>query len=250
MIDKYPEILDTYSINNINKLAEIQSKLLDQAYSCLKAGGQLLYSTCTYSFEEDEFQIESFLNKYDDMSIVKLDIDNNNSKLEATIKLSPINKTEGQFICLMEKKKNDEINELKYLKEVKNNIVERFIEDNLDIRDYYLYNIKDKYYMSKYKLIDVGNNIIRLAIYLGDLNNKIFIPNHNLYRANSLRNNFKYQYDLNNQELKKYLNGEELIIEGEDNYYLITYKSLSLGYGKLSKNRLKNKYPKGLRRML
>ena len=60
MIRKYPEILETYSLKNIENLAQIQSDLLEQAYRILKQGGQLIYSTCTYAFEEDEDQIISF----------------------------------------------------------------------------------------------------------------------------------------------------------------------------------------------
>ena len=38
----------------------------------------------------------------------------------------------------------------------------------------------------------MGNNIIKYGILLGEKSNNIFKPNNHLYRANSLRNDFKY----------------------------------------------------------
>ena len=64
MIRKYPEILDTYSITNINDLASIQKGLLESAYKLLNEGGQLIYSTCTYAYEEDEWQVDDFLKRH------------------------------------------------------------------------------------------------------------------------------------------------------------------------------------------
>ena len=72
--------------------------------------------------------------------------------------------------------------------------------------------------------------------------------NFSLYRYNSLIDKFKYTYDLNDEEYEKYITGNEIKIDKENNYYLVTYKGYSLGYGKCSNGQLKNKYPKGLRR--
>ena len=246
MIRKYPEILDEYSVNNINNLAQIQKGLLEDAYRILKGNGQLVYSTCTYAFEEDENQITDFLNCHPDMHMIDLK-NEYSSTLKGTIKLSPLYNTEGQFICMMVKD-GGESNNLKYLKTVKEKIIDDFIKDNLDIDEYYLYKHNDYYYLSTMPLYDLGNNVLKYGIQIGQIVNKRFEPSHNLYRANSLR--YKYVYDLNDEEYDKYVSGNELVIDREDNYYLLTYHGYSLGFGKLSKKHLKNKYPKGLRRML
>ena len=136
MIRKYPEILDTYSLDNINKLANIQSKLLDNAYDILKGNGILVYSTCTYALEEDEYQINNFLNKYSDMHLIN-----------KTIKLSPLNNTEGQFIALMIKDDNNIISKNHYLKPIKDKMVDEFILDNLNIKEYYLYINNDNIFI-------------------------------------------------------------------------------------------------------
>ncbi len=249
MIRKYPEILDTYSLENIHKLANIQEKLLDNAYDILKGDGILIYSTCTYAFEEDENQINNFLNKYPDMHIISIDM-NSNSKIKGTLKLSPLDNLEGQFICMMYKDSNSITSTFKELKTVKDNIVDTFIKDNLNINNYYLYKNNDNYYLSLHPLIDLKSNVLRYGIYIGSIKNKRFEPSHCLYRANSLREHFIYTYDLNDEEYLKYISGNEFKTNLDSNYYLLTYHNYSIGYGKCSNKTMKNKYPKGLRRML
>ncbi len=248
MIRKYPEILDTYSVSNIENLANIQKGLLEDAYKLLNEGGTLIYSTCTFAFEEDENQVKDFLNSHEDMELIKLDFNNTSSKLEGTIKLSFLNNTEGQYMAIMKKKGNLVSKKYKQKKTTKNRIVDKFIKDNLDIKEYYLYNNENNYYLSKIPLIDIEYGLLRYGIFLGELKKDRFEPSHNLYRSNNLT--FRYQYDLSDEEYLKFIKGNELTIEKEDNYFQVTYKGLSLGYGKCAKGKLKNKYPKGLRRVI
>ena len=249
MIRKYPEILDDYSLNNIVNLAQIQRDLLENAYDMVKEGGTLIYSTCTYAFEEDELQIKSFLEKHDDMKLIPVEL-KSSSTLSGTVKLSPLNNTEGQFFAIMRKTGSDQYTNTKYLKTAKEKIVEDFIKQNFDFDNYYLYKYKDHFYLSLIPLPDLGNNVIKYGIYLGDIFNKRFEPNHNLYRANSLIGHYRYTYELNDELYDMFISGNEIKADLSNNYYLITYKGLSLGFGKCSNNTIKNKYPKGLRRMI
>lgn len=251
MIRKYPIILEEYSNANIDYLAKTQKELLEDAYSLLKPSGQLLYSTCTYSFKEDEDQIIEFLNNHKDMKLIPIkDIENNVSTLKGTLKLSPLTNTEGQFICLLRKDNIGNINSPKYKKSIKNKTVEKFIKDNLNINDYYLYSKDNHYYLSFIPLLDIDNNVLSNGIYLGELKKDRFEPSHSLYRSNLLKDKYKYVYDINDKEYDKYISGNELKANIDDGYYLITYKGLSLGFTKASKGVLKNKYPKGLRRVV
>ncbi len=237
MIRKYPEILDTYSIANINELACVQKDLLESAYKLLNDGGQLIYSTCTFAKEEDEWQVESFLNRHDDMSLIK-----------PCKKMSFLDNTEGQFMALMKKEGTLVSKKFKYKKTVTNKIVESFIKENINIDKYYLYNNDNNYYMSLMPLPSIDSGILRCCIYLGELKKDRFEPSHSLYRINRL--NFKYKYDLNDEEYTKFIKGEELYVSLDNHYYQVTYMSYPLGFGKCSNGQLKNKYPKGLRRMI
>ena len=249
MIRKYPEILDTYSIANIESLAKTQSQLLEEAYQMLKQGGQLVYSTCTFAFEEDEDQIASFLEKHNDMKLIPIEMDSV-SKLKGTVKLSFLDHTEGQFFALLKKDGEGSLSHLKEMKTVKDKIVEDFIQDNLLLDHYYLYKNNEHYYLSLKLLPDIKGNVLRYGIYLGDLIKKRFEPSHHLYRANSLKGKYRYTYDLDEQQYDDFVSGKEIKASLDDHYYQLTYKGIALGYGKCVKGTIKNKYPKGLRRMI
>ena len=249
MIRKYPEIMDNYNTENINSLAKLQEELLDNAYKLCKKDGYILYSTCTYALEEDENQVSNFISKYD-VELIPLKFKYNYSKLDGTIKLCPLNGTEGQFIALLKKKGDTDKAKIKYLVHAKNKTVDDFIKENLTIDKYSLYSNGDNYYLSLNDLPDLGKGTIRNGIYLGELKKGRFEPAHNFYRANSLIGKYINTIELNKDEYFKYINGSELPCLKPNDYYLITYMNYQLGYGKIADNRLKNKYPKGLRTML
>ena len=249
MARKTDEIYDAYSENEIRKLAEIQSNLLDEAYDMLNGNSYLVYSTCAFSFEEDELQVKSFLNRHKDMSLVDINAKDNQSTLPGTIKLSFVNNTEGQFIAIL--KKSGIKNKIGFssYKTVKNDIVDRFIKDNLNVNNYYLYRNDNSFYMSFEPFINLGVNFIRQGIYLGDLVKDRFEPNHFMYRSNALINSYKYVYLLNDKQYEEFVKGSEIKVDGLANaYYSLFYKCYPVGFGKYSNGVIKNKYPKGLRR--
>ena len=249
MIRKYPQILDTWSLNNIESLAALQSELLEQAYMMLKNGGTLIYSTCTFAFEEDEDQVSSFLQRHEDMSLINIDLPSS-SRLNRTVKLSFLDHTEGQFFALMRKKGSLEHNSLKPLKTIKDKTAETFIKENLLLDSYYLYKNNERFYLSLQPLPDMKNNVLKYGICLGEVIKNRFEPAHDLYRANSLKGKYRYTYDLNDREYLDFISGKEIKKDLEDHYYQLTYRGISVGFGKCAKGTIKNKYPKGLRRMI
>lgn len=53
----------------VEGLASLQEELLDAARECLEPGGLLVYSTCTLEPEENEEQVQAFLNRHDDFEM-------------------------------------------------------------------------------------------------------------------------------------------------------------------------------------
>ena len=249
MIRKYPQILDTWSMNNIESLAALQSELLEQAYMMLKNGGTLIYSTCTFAFEEDEDQVSSFLQRHEDMSLINIDLPSS-SRLNGTVKLSFLDHTEGQFFALMRKKGSVTQSGLKPLKTIKDKTAATFIKENLLLDSYYLYKNNERFYLSLHPLPDMKNNVMKYGICLGEVIKNRFEPAHDLYRANSLKGKYRYTYDLNDREYLDFISGKEIKKDLEDHYYQLTYRGIPIGFGKCAKGTIKNKYPKGLRRMI
>lgn len=57
---KDPDAIGEWSIEAVTLCAQRQQRILHDAWPALKAGGILLYATCSYSFEEDEAVLEAF----------------------------------------------------------------------------------------------------------------------------------------------------------------------------------------------
>lgn len=64
IIQKKTEINKWWSIERVNSLVEIQNKLLVSAIKMLKVEGEMVYSTCSLTPEENELIINRILEKY------------------------------------------------------------------------------------------------------------------------------------------------------------------------------------------
>lgn len=69
MFRKEEEALRLWSPERVADFAAQQKKILAEAYTMLKPGGMLLYSTCTFAPEENEQQIADFLQMHPDMKL-------------------------------------------------------------------------------------------------------------------------------------------------------------------------------------
>ncbi len=64
IIQKKGEVSNWWSLERAEKLGDMQLRLLIAALKMLKTGGEIVYSTCTLTPEENEFIIDKFLEKY------------------------------------------------------------------------------------------------------------------------------------------------------------------------------------------
>jgi NOL1/NOP2/sun family putative RNA methylase len=64
IIQKKEEVSDWWSIERSGKLGDLQLRLLIAAIKMAKTGGQIVYSTCTLTIEENELIINKVLDKY------------------------------------------------------------------------------------------------------------------------------------------------------------------------------------------
>ena len=92
MFRKSEEARLQWNENLVSSLAKSQKKLVDDAYKMLRTGGILVYSTCTFSKEEDEEVVDYLINKYNELKLLKME------------KNYPFNSIgEGQFFAIMSK---------------------------------------------------------------------------------------------------------------------------------------------------
>ena len=77
VIRKKPEILYSKNRENIGELAKLQLEILNSAADILKDGGELIYSTCTITDEENTNNIKKFLEERKEFKVEKLYIPEN-----------------------------------------------------------------------------------------------------------------------------------------------------------------------------
>ncbi len=70
VLRRKPDIKLTKSVSDNKELVTVQRKILDCSISYVKKGGKLMYSTCTVSKEENEDNVQYFLRKFPDFSLL------------------------------------------------------------------------------------------------------------------------------------------------------------------------------------
>lgn len=73
MFRKLPEAIEQWSMENVAICAARQKEILDNAAVMLKPGGVIVYSTCTFSKEENEDVIECFLERHPDFTLEEME---------------------------------------------------------------------------------------------------------------------------------------------------------------------------------
>lgn len=99
MFRKSIEARQQWSESLVKSCAKTQRELIEYAYSMLKPGGILIYSTCTFSKDEDEEVLDSLVNNHVGAKIIKSE------------KSYPFNSIgEGQFYAIIKKEDGETFN--------------------------------------------------------------------------------------------------------------------------------------------
>ena len=77
VLRKKPEKIYDLTANDIKNLKKLQKRIFESAYKSLKNGGEIVYSTCTFSKNENTNNIQYFLEKYEDLEIMQVEIPEN-----------------------------------------------------------------------------------------------------------------------------------------------------------------------------
>lgn len=258
MFRRGEEVVKEWNVNLPKMCAERQLEILDNADKVLKQGGILIYSTCTYSLEENEGVVKEFCNNY---CYEILNIEAPFSRgigLEQAVRLYPhVVKGEGQFVAVLRKTKENDlsakqslklkdcINALNFMKKHAkiNKITEKYKNFEKSIKKYG----NCSYYVPEQSLIKKDVNYVSIGVKLGEDVNGRFEPNHYLFSAFGGEMNLKLNLRLTDNRVAKYLKGETLDVDFDDGYGAVLVENCALGGFKISKEKFKNHYPKGLR---
>ncbi|WP_374722584.1 RsmF rRNA methyltransferase first C-terminal domain-containing protein [Peribacillus tepidiphilus] len=267
MFRKDPQACAEWSLENVAMCAIRQIDILKHAATMLRPGGRLVYSTCTFSPEENEGVISQFLKLDSRFEIEDVQvyegfgkgraewISERAANIDRTIRIWPHQvKGEGHYIAVLRKTEGEETTKRKYAETVKD---QKLLKDYFQFAKETLQEIPkgeyvlfgDQLYMIPKEMLSLKNlKVLRAGWHLGTIKKNRFEPSHALalsLKGAEVKN--KWNLEKDSLELMAYLRGESLTAEGPKGWYLVEVDGYSIGWGKLVNGVLKNHYPKGLR---
>lgn len=108
MFRKDGGLIESWKTRGPGEYAALQKEILDCAVQMLRPGGMVLYSTCTFSPEEDEQVIEWILDRHPELSLEQAEqaegLSRGNPPCEKAIRVWPHKaRGEGHFLALLRK---------------------------------------------------------------------------------------------------------------------------------------------------
>lgn len=240
MLRKEAAAAENWSIANVEMCAARQKKILESAAKLVAPGGMLVYSTCTFSEEEDERNAEWFVKEFPQFELL------------SQRKIYPHReKGEGHFVALFRRCDGEKIRykAWKPLADKRNiNTWKEFERDFLKkpLCGEFLTFGKNICLVPAGLFSLDGLRVLRAGLLLGENAGKRFEPAHAL-ALGADRNNLTKIADLDDEQILRYLHGEELPPRDLQGWCIAAYHGYPIGLAK-SGNALKNHYPKGLRR--
>ena len=269
MFRKQAHMIPAWEKQGPEVFARMQREILRQAAELLKPGGLMLYSTCTFSKLENEGSIDGFLNEYPEFSLEEIPwsegfcpgmpgLVGSRFPLERCVRLFPHKiDGEGHFLALLKKAGERTPNppETKGKPAKLPAELEAFLKDVSMPMDPSRIAVKDTkvFLMPEGVGRCPGLRFLRSGLYLGELLKKRFEPSQAFAMALK-KDEYASAIDLpaSDERVIRYLKGETVEIEdGEstrpEGWQLFCVDGYPLGWGKLIRGTLRNKYFSGWR---
>lgn len=263
MFRKEEMAVSEWSVENVRLCAERQLSILDNAVDLLKDGGYIIYATCTFSQEENEMVIDSFLKRYPEFELKEatqrvrentcdgITFDGcRTENIHFCRRFYPHkSRGEGQFMAVLKSTAEPSYGkpEAKKKKTGENSAVTDFLDSVLTQYDKNNVTVNGEragYFTADFPVPDA---YFSCGVTVGEIKKSYIQPHHQFFMA--MGKDFKRKIDLepDSPELMKYLRGEEITAETENGWAVVTVNSCPIGGIKVVSGRGKNHYPKGLR---
>jgi 16S rRNA C967 or C1407 C5-methylase (RsmB/RsmF family)/NOL1/NOP2/fmu family ribosome biogenesis protein len=256
------EAMDEWSLNNVALCNQRQQRILADVWPALKKDGVLIYSTCSYSKEEDEEMLD-WIEKEFVVSSLQLTIDKGWNITEVRSKVGAYGyrfwpyklKGEGFFIGCIRKHGEDADydirvkNKMELITKREKETIQPYVEDS---GHFFIKNNNIVYAIPSVlkEEINLLLNTLRVqysGIIIGELFGEKFAPAHSLAMSNLVNKSIP-GIELDYEQSIKYLQRKELSISIEkQGWRLVKYSGFNLGWIKALSNRINNYYPKELR---
>ena len=258
MFRKYDVALGDWSEKKVASCAALQRKILSDVCETVANDGLLIYSTCTFSEEENENCVKDFLSSHPDFSPVEVNrallpyTHDGNGGMSFCRRFYPhIYPGEGQFFCVM-RRKTEQAPEILYKSAYKKpsadeeRLAREFLRENTTADFDIIHSSADglRVLSSEHP---VPKGAFSYGVNIGKVERGRFIAHHQLFSAYGAFFKRKIILSPESKEAALYISGQGFACDTENGYCAVFIGSVPIGGGKVSGGMLKNHYPKGLR---
>lgn len=287
MFRKLPEAIEQWSMENVAICATRQKEILDNAAVMLKPGGVIVYSTCTFSKEENEDVIEYFLERHPDFTLEEMErfwphkVDGEGHFVAKLVRRGSVNELGADYDLCEDSCNKVEDTGLKADRKTKKNknsknrknetkpaltkenmkLLSEFLDETISedmaawIKNSRLVMFGEQLYRLPDMEVDIkGLKVQRAGLHIGEFKKQRFEPSHSLALALKLseaKNVVKLTWD--DPQTTGFFNGQSVMLSDEQTaeckkgWALVCVDGYTAGWGKVNGTQVKNHYPKGLR---
>lgn len=264
-----------WSAQNVRQCAQLQRDIITDIWPCLKPGGLLIYSTCTFNAHEDEENVAWIANETG-AEHIRLDIDpawgitgnltENSEEAFPVYRFLPgKTKGEGLFMAILHKRDDDNNTLPSASHTAKNRKNDRKAKGKRDNTSTSLPQGWLDGNAADWQAADLGGTlcaiptrwlpiyqkaadtlkVLHSGIQVGTMKGKDFIPAHGLALSLHLQKGHFPRVELSYPDALRFLRKEAVNLpEGTPcGYVLVTYRGIPLGWEKNIGNRANNLYP-------
>ena len=256
MFRKLPEAIEQWSMENVAICAARQKEILDNAAVMLKPGGTIVYSTCTFSKEENEDVIEYFLERHPDFTLEEMErfwphkVDGEGHFVAKLVRRGCVD-TDLKADRKTKKNKNSKNrkNETKPALTKENmKLLSEFLDETISedmaawIKNSRLVMFGEQLYRLPDMEVDIkGLKVQRAGLHIGEFKKQRFEPSHSLALAlklNDAKNVVKLTCD--NPQTIGFFNGQSVMLSDEQaaeckkGWALVCVDGYPAGWGKVN----------------
>ena len=275
IIQKKGEVSNWWSLGHVDRLQQLQMRLLISAIKMAKVGAEIVYSTCTLSIEENELVIDKILEKYPvELLEIKLPVPSRqgfteyegkqlNPELKKAVRILPWEiDSDGFFLVKIRKIDETEIPDKEEIKETQIRILKSSHKEVQPYIDYVSDHFGvDRNVLENFKYILRGKDIYfvindwdesniglfnRIGLKFGTLDKKDRVTFNSLAAQTLEQHITKFIYQLKNEdELINYLTGWKIKnLDIPSGQYVVKYDKWILGTAIKTDEGLKSRFPR------
>lgn len=260
----------------------LQESILEAAHKCLRDGGSIVYSTCTFCVDEDENQIAAFISRHPEYHVKShpeiegISHAGDDSILPGSMRIWPhMSKGDGHFCVHLVKGEEKELKSAEeYLIHTEEKVKNKNTEAALSMLSEVLSDMGREDLM-KGRFVSHGTGmfkmtfdenlfrglkVVKTGLYVGDIKplksgKTVFEPSNSIALSldrGALRDDSYLGLGRDDDRLLKYLRGETISVSSDDRLkssgaIVVGIEDYPLGFAKINGNTAKNLYPKAWR---